>query len=200
MCRVRVCVCARMAALLISVGWFAMVCILLLFHFCLFHISLVRMILCQRYLRAKVLKTTLAPLMVASTLITCAAFAACVKKKEIKSWMKSSIFPIQISWFVWVYIKYTWSVLVEIKQNKHSMHFWVSERLQSGSTLKGVFYFYFFKPLHFIVFTLLGGYSHMAVSSISLCTSVGSLQVQGGDKGEVETLKWPFCSLLPLLP
>lgn len=187
MCRVRVCVCARMAALLISVGWFAMVCILLLFHFCLFHISLVRMILCQRYLRAKVFKTTLAPLMVASTLITCVAFAACVKKKEIKSWMKSSIFPIQISWFVCVYIKYTWSVLVEIKQNKHSMHISVSERLQSGSTLKGVFCC-FFKLLHFIVFTLLGGYSHLAVSSISLCTSVGSLQVQGGDKGGVETL------------
>lgn len=80
MCRVRVCVCACMAALLIFVGWFAMVCVLLVFHSCLFHISMVRTILCQGYLRASVSETTLALTMVASTLINCVAVAACVKK------------------------------------------------------------------------------------------------------------------------
>lgn len=67
-----------------------MVCVLLVFHFCLFHISMVRMILRQGDLRANILETTLALPMVASTLISCAAFAACVKKN--KNWMKAIFF------------------------------------------------------------------------------------------------------------
>lgn len=71
-----------------------MVCVLLVFHFCLFHISMVRTILCQGDLRANILETTLALPTVASTPINPAAFAACVKKKpkQRKNWMKAIFF------------------------------------------------------------------------------------------------------------
>lgn len=184
MCRVRVCVCARMAALLIFVGWFVMVCVLLVFHFCLFHISVVRMILCQGYLRANVLERTLALPMVASTLINGVGFAACVKKT--KNWMNTIFFQSRyLALFVYKF-KYTWSVLVEIKQNKHSMHSLGSEWVQSGSTWKFLKSSTSSHRVH-----AAGMVVTLVLLWVSLHVFVGSLWVWGGDKGRVETLQWP---------
>lgn len=174
MCRVKVCVCIRMAALLISVGWFAMVCILLLFHFCLFHISLVRMILSQKILEGKHFKNK--PRSTDGSLNTdylCCIHCMCKEKRKKRLDEKQCFFQSR------------YPALFACRWNIHNVFWFKLNRINTASTSPAqnernvaARWQAFLETSTSTVFTLLGGSSQLVVFSAAarvcgLFTSAG---------------------------